>query len=107
MKLLLLIAVVAALTMASPVDKKEEDEYDWESFKIKFNRNYSPEEDKTRKAIFDANVAKIKEHNKKYENKEVSYSMGVNNFADKTPEESRQSLGLKKDNTNKGVYTGV
>ncbi|RZF39614.1 hypothetical protein LSTR_LSTR001135 [Laodelphax striatellus] len=108
MKLLLLIVALAALTMASPVDKKEEEDYNWENYKIKFNREYTPEEDAQRKAIFDATVAKVKEHNKKFANKEVSYSMGINQFADRTPEESSHSLGLRKnDNANKVGMTGL
>lgn len=49
---------------------------------------YEPEEDRERFEIFKATVNRIVEHNEKFERGEVSYSMGINQFTDKKPEEN-------------------
>lgn len=56
---------------------------------------YEPEEDRERFEIFKANVKRIVEHNEKFERGEVSYTMGINQFADKKPEENRFGLMTK------------
>ncbi|XP_031633396.1 uncharacterized protein LOC116347101 [Contarinia nasturtii] len=64
----------------------------WTLYKKEYNRNYDAEEDAKRNEIFRANVKRIIEHNEKFDRNEVTYSMGINQFADKKPEEFRSGL---------------
>lgn len=59
---------------------------------------YGAEEDKERFEIFKENVKRIVEHNEKYERGETSYSMGINQFADKKPDEFHFGLGKRPTN---------
>ncbi|XP_074028344.1 cystein proteinase inhibitor protein salarin [Leptinotarsa decemlineata] len=54
------------------------------------------EEEATRRAIFETNLQKIEEHNKKYDNGEVTWKMGINKFADLTPDEMKKFTGARK-----------
>ncbi|KAG5684567.1 hypothetical protein PVAND_013792 [Polypedilum vanderplanki] len=72
---LLLVFVIAVST-----DTIEER---WTKFKKDFNRNYSPNEDAERFEIFKKTVNQVDAHNEKYERGEVTWSMGINDFADK------------------------
>ncbi|KAF7284639.1 hypothetical protein GWI33_021827 [Rhynchophorus ferrugineus] len=87
---LLTLIVVA---MAAPISVEEE----FSNFKVKFNRTYAtPEEEQQRFNIFKANFDRIQEHNKKYEAGEVTYTQGINDFADLTREEFKsRHLGLR------------
>lgn len=58
---------------------------------VKFGKDYSETENNQRFEIFSETLKTINEHNKKYEKGEVSYTLGINQFADKTPEESKKS----------------
>lgn len=49
-------------------------------------------EEKRRFAIFQDNVRTIEEHNEKFKNGEFSYTYGINQFADITPEEFAATL---------------
>ncbi|KAL7736302.1 hypothetical protein ACLKA6_014780 [Drosophila palustris] len=60
---------------------------EWADFKTKFEKSYDGEEDQKRRAIFEKSKAKIEEHNKKYDNGEVTWKMGINHLADLTEEE--------------------
>ncbi|RXG60034.1 Digestive cysteine proteinase 3 [Armadillidium vulgare] len=57
---------------------------DWEDFKTKYNKDYSPEEEIKRHKIFNEHKLMIEEHNKKYEEGEVTFTMEINKFADLT-----------------------
>jgi len=67
----------------------------WKAFKAEHGKSYSDEEDAKRFEIFKENIKMVEEHNKKYENKETTYKMGINKFSDYFPEEKAQNLGLK------------
>lgn len=92
MKLLLLCALVGvaySLHIAYP----EENEAQWELFKIEHEKVYEHEkEELLRKEIFMKNLNFIRQHNKKYENGEVTFTVGVNRFADLTNEEFRAKM---------------
>uniref|UniRef100_A0AAR5PNG6 Cathepsin propeptide inhibitor domain-containing protein n=2 Tax=Dendroctonus ponderosae TaxID=77166 RepID=A0AAR5PNG6_DENPD len=97
-KLFVLIALVAVVMSAplllEPVDIQKE----WTNWKTTHNKSYpTPEEEATRFKTFEENVRKITEHNKKYEAGEVTWTQGLNHFADQTQEEfARHNLGLRK-----------
>jgi len=61
---------------------------DFSKYQFEYGKKYtSPKEFTMRKAVFDANLKKIQEHNKMYELGQVSYTMGVNQFTDMTQQE--------------------
>ncbi|XP_054277596.1 procathepsin L-like [Macrosteles quadrilineatus] len=92
MKLLLLFTLVA-LGNSFHIAFPEDDEAQWELFKIEHERLYGDEkEEHTRKEIFMNNLNFIREHNKKHERGEVTFTVGVNQFADMTIEEFRQRM---------------
>ncbi|KAL3284574.1 hypothetical protein HHI36_018731 [Cryptolaemus montrouzieri] len=68
----------------------------WEKFKVDFNRKYeSPEEEATRKELFRVTVEQIEAHNARHAQGLESYTQGINQFTDRTPEERSKSFGLK------------
>ncbi|CAH1966754.1 unnamed protein product [Acanthoscelides obtectus] len=107
MKSLVLVATLVLVACASSI--KEE----WQQFKLIHGKTYrSLVEDKHRFSIFQDNVRKIQEHNKKYESGEVSYAMKVTQFADMTQQEfldmlKTQSKGAPPRNGLKFNSTGI
>lgn len=66
-------------------------------FQNEHKKNYETDkEDKERFEIFKATVQKIIEHNAKFDKGEVTFSMGLNHFADMHPEEFKCGGVLKK-----------
>lgn len=91
--------VLFALAVAwSPLDQFEE-------FKNKFGRNYSAEEEASRRQIFMQNLALIEKENSKGK----SYTLGVTHFADMTRDEWRSQYltGLRpaaRKNASRSVF---
>lgn len=56
----------------------------------KFTKSYGPDEEEKRKQIYFENKIKVEEHNKKFEQGEVTWSMGINHFSDLTEEEFKK-----------------
>ncbi|XP_054278184.1 procathepsin L-like [Macrosteles quadrilineatus] len=94
MKLLLLFALVA-LSNSQHIGYSEEDEVQWELFKIEYEKDYRDEEELTRKEIFMNNLNFIRCHNEKYERGEVTFTVGINQFADWTNDEIRKMSGIR------------
>ncbi|XP_072400161.1 protein CTLA-2-beta-like isoform X2 [Diabrotica undecimpunctata] len=67
----------------------------WPKYKKDFNRSYSAEEDTKRFKIFKEKYNEIQAHNKKYEAGQVTWTAGLNDFTDKTPEELKHLHGLR------------
>lgn len=63
------------------------DDDTWSNFKVKYSKTYNLTEATLRKSIFEANLLKIQEHNKKYDQGLVTYKLGINKFADLTADE--------------------
>ncbi|XP_055387365.1 cystein proteinase inhibitor protein salarin-like [Condylostylus longicornis] len=81
---------------ASVIVSEETLNTEWNNFKREFHRMYSStKEEQLRKEIFRLNLEKINNHNEKYSKGEVTYEMGVNQFADLTTEEIKKRLGFK------------
>ena len=70
---------------------------EWLRYKQVHNKVFSNEtNDDKRKAIFEINLAKITENNKKYENNTTTFKLGINEFSDMKHEEfSKKYLTLK------------
>ncbi|CAH1276333.1 unnamed protein product [Diabrotica balteata] len=62
-------------------------ERQWQQFKETYNKNYDITKENYRFNIFINNLRRIEEHNIRYHNGEVKYSLGINQFADLTAEE--------------------
>ncbi|KAL7631759.1 UNVERIFIED_CONTAM: hypothetical protein RMT77_017940 [Armadillidium vulgare] len=88
-----IIVLLSVLVCASAIPAVD---LDWEEFKIKYNKQYSPEEDIRRVKIFTENKIKIAEHNKKFDEGLVTFTMGINKFADMLPEETSYLRGYKR-----------
>ncbi|XP_015783536.1 cathepsin L1 [Tetranychus urticae] len=68
----------------------------WESFKIKYGKSYESEAEETyRRSVFAKKMEKIKAHNERADNGEVTHRKGINKFSDLTTEEFKaKHLGL-------------
>lgn len=66
---------------------------EWSKYKVDHDRVYNGEEDAVRKQIFVTNWEAVKAHNKLYEGGKVSYSLGINQFSDRKPEELKHLTG--------------
>lgn len=64
---------------------------EWEEWKKKFEKTYSPDEEGHRRALWEENKKIIEKHNAEYEQGKTSYTMGLNQFSDMTNEEFRTS----------------
>nr|BAN20108.1 cathepsin L [Riptortus pedestris] len=99
MKLLIIFGILAVVT-ASPLLE------DWHGFKQYFSKTYNNlSEEKYRLGIYLKNKKIIEDHNQKFNEGRVSFSMQLNQFGDLTPEEFVEShLGcLKVPNDVKGA----
>jgi len=100
MKTFLILAALAYVATAQPVDSE------WESFKVKFERSYSSvEEHDIRRSIFADNLRLILSHNAEHAKGLHTYTLGVNRFADLTNEEFRNQFnGFKPINGEEGPF---
>ncbi|CAH6796006.1 Ctla2a [Phodopus roborovskii] len=64
---------------------------EWEEWKTKFEKSYSPDEEKYRRSVWEEEKKKIEEHNSEYEQGKTSFSEGLNEFSDMTYEEFRKT----------------
>ncbi|CAH1159316.1 unnamed protein product [Phyllotreta striolata] len=73
------------------------DQEEFDAFKVKYNKQYSPQEEAQRFKNFQENLQHIRDNNAKYDNGEVSFKEGINQFSDLSPEEfSQHHTGLKQ-----------
>ncbi|CAH1119707.1 unnamed protein product [Phaedon cochleariae] len=78
--------------MAVPVSLDEQ----WNNFKSTYAKNYGTEEDEaSHRAIFESNIQKMEAHNKEYDDKKVTWKMGINKFTDLSPEEMKKFMGYR------------
>lgn len=89
-RLLSLLALVA-LVAARP-SSQELENYSFEQFVKDFNLNYAPAEIPTRKALFEAEVARIRAHNAR----NLSWKEGVTKFTAMTTAEKKAYFGRSK-----------
>ncbi|XP_028640025.1 cathepsin Q-like [Grammomys surdaster] len=65
---------------------------EWEEWKIKYEKSYTPEEDVLKRAVWEENVKKIKMHNMENSLGKNTYTMEINYFADMTDEEFKDMI---------------
>lgn len=93
--LLVTLYVVSSVTFAI-VTYRDVLREEWNEYKTKFNKKYSDDnEDNYRFKIFLESKHLIAKHNQKFASGSVSYTIGLNQFADKTTDEYRKLLGYK------------
>ncbi|KAL7643458.1 UNVERIFIED_CONTAM: hypothetical protein RMT77_005440 [Armadillidium vulgare] len=88
-EIFVILAIVACVSALSTVD------HEWEKYKAEFEKKYSPEEDARHYKIFKEQKKIIEEHNKKFEEGKVTYTMAINKFADMTVEDTAYLRGFK------------
>jgi cathepsin L len=81
----------------------------WEKFKKSHGKTYlSGEHEQERFAIFQQNIEMIEKHNNEYSMGMHTYTLGVNPFADWTPDEFREHmLGTRYNKTARGQSSGT
>ncbi|XP_063592112.1 procathepsin L-like [Penaeus indicus] len=83
MKFLTVFACVVAAAVASPSLRQQ-----WHNFKAEHGRHYaSPQEERYRLSVFEQNQQFIDDHNSRFENGEVTFTLQMNQFGDMTSEE--------------------
>jgi len=91
MRFLVIIFALVAVICAYPVQNVEQK---WAEYKQQYGKNYDPKEDAFRMDLFRATLEMVEEHNKKYAAGEVTFEMGLNDFADWTFEEKQHLFGV-------------
>ncbi|XP_036334568.1 cathepsin L-like [Rhagoletis pomonella] len=92
LSLLLMLSMAACVFSAYGVMDDCSDD-SWQLYKLQFRKQYrSSVEDARRRVIFCNNIHMIYDHNERYKRGEVTFEMGVNQFADLTSDEFRRWL---------------
>ncbi|RXG62396.1 Cathepsin L [Armadillidium vulgare] len=108
MVLALLVATIAA-SFAFPPDTELLFQ-EWETYKIKYNKQYGRAEDSLRLKVFVQSKLQIAQHNQLFYEGKKSYFMGLNKFSDMFPSERMHNMGVtyKVDEIRpKGVSTFI
>ncbi|KAL5020404.1 hypothetical protein ScPMuIL_003296 [Solemya velum] len=64
----------------------------WEQYKTDYSKTYTDGSETARRLIWESNVQKIERHNRLADEGVYTYTLGMNKFADLTPEEFRQKM---------------
>ena len=81
--LLGLLAFVKEKTLAASIEAEDVIDEEWESFKLKFNKSYDSTNDEFfRKKVFMENKRLIAEHNARYYDGQVNFTLKMNHFGD-------------------------
>lgn len=83
--LILILAASLAVCLATPVDEQ------WEAYKVKFGKHYSPEEDAVRYARWQQTTHEVELHNTQYADS-TGFKQGINQFSDMTHEEYKATM---------------
>ena len=67
--------------------------YDFTAYVAEYEKVYGPAEHTSREAVFNANLAAIKAHNR---NPTATWKTGVNHLTDRTPEELKALRGYRR-----------
>jgi C1A family cysteine protease len=76
---------------------------EFNDFKVKYERKYTSEEEEERKFYFLKTIQFIESHNKLYASGDVTHEVGINLFADWTPEEYAALKGTHSFNSTDAI----
>lgn len=94
----LFVTIVAALVSSKVIVVRKGNDALWNEFKRYFNKTYSEEEDAAKKPNWERSLEYFLEHNRKFYNGEVPYSIGINQFTDMSDDEfMSMSTGLANE----------
>ncbi|XP_034366556.1 cathepsin 8-like isoform X1 [Arvicanthis niloticus] len=65
---------------------------EWQKWKTKYDKSYSLEEEKQKRAVWEENMKLVTQHNIEYDQGKKNFTMQVNGFGDMTSEELRKML---------------
>ncbi|CAH1098822.1 unnamed protein product [Psylliodes chrysocephalus] len=83
MKLIFFVSIISIAACAELSDLEH-----WTNFKTTFNKTYGQSKEEIKRySIFQNNLRKIEDHNKKFLNGETTWEMGITRFADWSEEE--------------------
>ncbi|KAL1784128.1 hypothetical protein HispidOSU_005436 [Sigmodon hispidus] len=83
---LLVLSYCLSMASAAPLPDPNLDA-EWEEWKMKYLKTYSPDEEGLRRAVWEKNKEFIDKHNENYRQGKTSFSLGLNHFSDMTREE--------------------
>ncbi|XP_044745839.1 uncharacterized protein LOC123307543 [Coccinella septempunctata] len=91
------VVLIAVFNLATPAPVKDVDAQ-WEKYKTDFNKKYdTPAEETRRKQLFVKSLEEVESHNLKYEQGLVTWTKGINQFSDWTPEEFKKIQGVRRE----------
>lgn len=98
MKVVLLCFVLIAVFYLAAAAPVQDVDSQWVKYKADFNKKYdSPEEEAQRKQLFVKTLQEVESHNAKYQQGLVTWTKGINQFADWTPEEFKRIQGTRRE----------
>merc|ERR1719502_1067022 len=101
-------AVAAAAVLASAeAQVRNYEVYDFSSYKKEFGKGYTGDEHDRRQAIFEGNLAKIKQHNAEYSSGKHTWYASVNELADFTSEEFAKLRAAKYSPSSLPILTST
>ncbi|KAL3886617.1 hypothetical protein ACJMK2_026601 [Sinanodonta woodiana] len=99
-----ILAGLVALGLSINIELDNE----FEIYKATYNKNYAPEEELMRRAIWEQNLQRVQQHNLEADRGVHTYWLGMNEYADMSSEEFVRTMnGYKYDSTktNCGKFT--
>ncbi|CAG9857256.1 unnamed protein product [Phyllotreta striolata] len=72
-------------------------DFEWNRFKLDYNKTYNDDMDEfSRYKVFRKNMARVEEHNERYKQGLVTWTIGINKFSDLTEEEYQEAVAAEK-----------
>ncbi|KAL3886610.1 hypothetical protein ACJMK2_026594 [Sinanodonta woodiana] len=99
-----LLAGLVALSVAGPINLELSSE--WELFKSTYVKNYAQEEDLLRRVIWERNLKHVQQHNIEADRGVHTFWLGMNEYADMTPEEFVSAMNGYRMNASKTFQCG-
>ncbi|KAL3886609.1 hypothetical protein ACJMK2_026593 [Sinanodonta woodiana] len=99
-----LLAGLVALSVAGPINLELSSE--WELFKSTYVKNYAQEEDLLRRVIWERNLKHVQQHNIEADRGVHTFWLGMNEYADMTPEEFVSAMNGYRMNATKTFQCG-
>ncbi|KAL3886607.1 hypothetical protein ACJMK2_026591 [Sinanodonta woodiana] len=101
---LFVLAGLVALNVAGPINIELSSE--WDLFKSTYNKFYAQEEELLRRVIWERNLKHVQQHNLEADRGVHSFWLGMNEYADMTPEEFVSAMNGFRMNATKPFQCG-